>query len=120
MIEKMTKYNFILLAREKEAFLSDLQELGVVDITRREKQLDARSSELFGKISSEKKLIGEIESGTDQTLARMQEKLTELRKDAEDVRVWGEWDRDAIEKTGIKLHFYCVAASKYDSAWENE
>ena len=120
MIEKMTKYNFILLARDKEAFLSDLQELGVVDITRREKQLDARSSELFGKISSEKKLIGEIESGTDQTLARMQEKLTELRKDAEDVRVWGEWDRDAIEKTGIKLHFYCVAASKYDSAWENE
>ena len=86
MIEKMTKYNFILLAREKEAFLSDLQELGVVDITRREKQLDARSSELFGKISSEKKLIGEIESGTDQTLARMQEKLTELRKDAEELR----------------------------------
>ena len=120
MIEKMTKYNFILLARDKEAFLSDLQELGVVDITRREKQLDARSSELFGKISSEKKLIGEIESGTDQTLARMQEKLAELRKDADNVRVWGEWDREAIEKTGIKIHFYCVAASKYDSAWENE
>lgn len=120
MIEKMTKYNFILLARDKEAFLSDIQELGVVDITRREKQLDARSSELFGKISSEKKLIGEIESGTDQTLARMQEKLAELRKDADNVRVWGEWDRESIEKTGIKLHFYCVAASKYDSAWENE
>lgn len=120
MIEKMTKYNFILLARDKEAFLSDLQELGVVDITRREKQLDARSSELFGKISSEKKLIGEIESGTDQTLARMQEKLAELRKDADNVRVWGEWDREAIEKTGIKIHFYCVAASKYDSAWEDE
>ena len=120
MIEKMTKYNFILLARDKEAFLSDLQELGVVDITRREKQLDARSSELFGKISSDKKLIGEIESGTDQTLARMQEKLAELRKDADNVRVWGEWDREAIEKTGIKIHFYCVAASKYDSAWEND
>ena len=34
MIEKMTRYNFILLGGEEEKFLADLQELGVVDITR--------------------------------------------------------------------------------------
>ena len=34
MIEKMTKYSFVLLDAGKEDFLSRLQELGLVDITR--------------------------------------------------------------------------------------
>ena len=41
MIEKMTKYSFILLSADKEKFLEDLTELGVVDITRSSKPVDA-------------------------------------------------------------------------------
>ena len=36
MIEKMTRYSFVLLSGEAEKFLKDLEGLGVVDITRSE------------------------------------------------------------------------------------
>ena len=41
MITKMTKYSFILLSADKEQFLNNLQELGVVDITRSVKPLSS-------------------------------------------------------------------------------
>ena len=47
MIEKMTRYNFILLGGEEEKFLADLQELGVVDITRSFKPVDDASNQLL-------------------------------------------------------------------------
>ena len=34
MVDKMMKYSFILLSGESEEFLKQLQELGVVDISR--------------------------------------------------------------------------------------
>ena len=63
MIEKMTKYSFILLDAEKETFLASLQELGLVDITRSEKPVDERTSLLLEKVEAQKKLLGEIETG---------------------------------------------------------
>ena len=47
MIEKMTRYNFILLGGEEEKFLADLQELGVVDITRSFKPVDDASNQEY-------------------------------------------------------------------------
>ena len=44
MITKMTKYSFVLLTGEKDGFLEQLQELGVVDITRSVKPVDSDSS----------------------------------------------------------------------------
>lgn len=43
MVDKMMKYSFILLSSESEAFLEQLQELGVVDITRSTKPIDEPS-----------------------------------------------------------------------------
>ena len=45
MIEKMTKYSFILLKGKDEDFLTAVQELGVVDITRSSKPVDKESSD---------------------------------------------------------------------------
>lgn len=47
MIDKMTRYSFILLSGEKERFLKDLQDLGLMDITRSSKSVDEESSELM-------------------------------------------------------------------------
>ena len=47
MIEKMTKYSFIMLSSQTEGFLSGLQDLGIVDITRSEKPVDKASSQLL-------------------------------------------------------------------------
>ena len=49
MITKMTKYSFVLLTGEKEGFLEQLQELGVVDISRSVKPIDSDSSVMFHK-----------------------------------------------------------------------
>ena len=62
MITKMTKYSFVLLTGEKEGFLEQLQELGVVDISRSVKPVDQDSSEMFAKASRAKKAIEFIES----------------------------------------------------------
>ena len=61
MISKMTKYSFILLTGEKESFLEQLQELGVVDITRSVKPVDQDSHEMFAKATKAKKVIETLE-----------------------------------------------------------
>ena len=57
MINKMTQYSFILLQGDKEKFLSDLQQLGVVDITRSFKPVDDASNQLLLKAESLKDAV---------------------------------------------------------------
>ena len=61
MITKMTKYSFILLTGEKEGFLEQLQELGVVDISRSVKPVDQYSSEMLAKASRARKALEFLE-----------------------------------------------------------
>lgn len=118
MIEKMTKYSFILLDAGKEDFLSRLQEMGLVDITRSDKPVNERTTVLLANIESLKKRITEIESGSDATLKSLKERLAALEKEAADLLAWGSWDRAALAETGVKLHFYSVPSKKYDKTWE--
>ncbi len=120
MIEKMTKYSFVLLSADKEEFLSGLQDLGLVDITRSEKPVDDNTAEMLADIEAQRKLISEIEAGSDSTLAGMKENLKNLQKSADAVRVWGDWDRKALAETGLVLHFYSVPAKKFESGWEQD
>ena len=120
MIEKMTKYSFVLLSADKEEFLSRLQDLGLVDITRSEKPVDDNTAAMLGGIEAQRRLISEIEAGSDSTLAGMKENLKNLQKSADAVRVWGDWDRKALAETGLALHFYSVPAKKFESGWEQD
>ena len=120
MIEKMTKYSFVLLSADKEEFLSGLQDLGLVDITRSEKPVDDNTAAMLADIEAQRKLISEIEAGSDSTLAGMKENLKNLQKSADAVRVWGDWDRKALAETGLTLHFYSVPAKKFESGWEQD
>ena len=61
MITKMTKYSFILLSGEKEGFLEQLQELGVVDISRSVKPVDQDSHLMFARATKAKKTIETLE-----------------------------------------------------------
>ena len=61
MITKMTKYSFILLSGESEAFLENLQELGVVDIQRSTKPVDQVSSAMLEKTLGMRKAIAFLE-----------------------------------------------------------
>ena len=62
MIEKMTKYSFILLSGETEEFLKWLQSKGVVDLSRSVKPVDEKSSQMFDKIASVRKTISILEA----------------------------------------------------------
>lgn len=51
MIKKMTKYSFVLFHKEVEDFLKNLQEIGVVDITRQKRAIDSYSMDKFEEIA---------------------------------------------------------------------
>ena len=141
MITKMTKYSFVLLTGEKEGFLEQLQELGVVDISRSVKPIDSDSSVMFHKAERAKKVIEFLESidyskdADAEAIAtatvniegdpvdyveECRAKLTELRislAQAEkqfQARVpWGEYDKKALD--GLKDLGYAVRYYSVDA-----
>ena len=61
MITKMMKYSFVLLSGEKEGFLEQLQELGIVDISRSVKPVDQDSHLMFARATKARKAIETLE-----------------------------------------------------------
>ena len=116
MINKMTQYSFILLHGDKEDFLSGLQQLGVVDITRSTKPVDAFSQSLLDNIATLRQDIDCTLKGSDPTLVELQGQRDAILKEMADVTPWGEYDRERLAPFG--LHYYSVATKKYDPAWE--
>ena len=57
----MMKYSFILLNGETEAFLTQLQELGVVDVTRSSKPIDEHSTKMLDQAAATKRVILKLE-----------------------------------------------------------
>ena len=125
MITKMTKYSFVLLTGEKEGFLEQLQELGVVDISRSVKPVDQDSSAILDKASRARKALEYLE-GLDYSkdadaeaiakttvnidgdpvafvekcqsrLAELNIELSAARKQMEVRLPWGEYDKKAID-----------------------
>ena len=118
MITKMTQYSFILLHGDKEQFLSELQGLGVMDITRASKPVDGRSQTLLDNIRTLRDDISCTERGMDDTLADLLATQTALERELAEAEPWGDYDRERLAVFG--LHFYRVASKKYDPAWEEQ
>ena len=124
MITKMTKYSFILMTEEKEGFLEQLQELGVVDISRSVKPVDQDSSEMFAKVTRARKTLEYLEGINfskdadaeaiakatvtvegdpvdfiEQCRAKLSELNTSLANAEKQMKVrlpWGDYDKKAI------------------------
>jgi len=120
MIDKMTRYSFILLTQQKEEFLRDLQELGLVDITRSSKPVDDTSGALLSGIEALKKEIKDISEGCDDRLRELRASLAGQLSEREEIRPWGSWDRQMLDRTGLSLHFYKVDAKRFDDAWPSQ
>lgn len=132
MIEKMTKYSFILLSGKTEEFLRRLQELGLVDITRSSKPVDERSAALLSMTNELKKAASKLESldySQDPDLEKIEaevdadakydnplesfkeystkldvlrNELAQARKDVESRRPWGCYDSSALDALKAK------------------
>jgi len=61
MIVKMTKYSFIVLSSGINEFISKIQEIGLVDITRSRKGIDAESNERFETLQRYHSVMGRLD-----------------------------------------------------------
>ena len=141
MIEKMTRYNFILLGGEEEKFLADLQELGVVDITRSFKPVDDASNQLLLKAENLKTAVAFLGSQDfpdvtplpvsaedpaaeafllQRRLQDVRFKLEATRKEYTLRKPWGNFnqaDFNELEKLGYKTRWYCVSKKLFSEDW---
>ena len=148
MIKKMTKYSFVVFHKEVEDFLRNLQEIGVVDITRQKRAIDSYSKEQFEEIaacnaaiSALERLKGEaIKKGieipagkpkTDNLLdlynslvlqkETLKAKIFNLKGEYAAALPWGAFEQknlSDLETLGFKPYFYAVSAQKYSKEWE--
>ena len=119
MIAKMTQYSFILLHGDKEDFLTRLQELGVVDITRSTKPVDSYSQSLLDNIETMRRDIACAQAGSDPTLVELLARRDAILHEIAQATPWGEYDRERLAAFG-GLHFYCVNAKQFNPAWAEQ
>lgn len=148
MIDKMTRYSFILLNGEETAFLEQLQEVGLVDITRSEKPMNEVTMGIAGEIERIDGLIKGLEkvdipegtkpvtytgegsddllrlaNGTLMAYAEITSSLKELQQKVEKARVWGSFDKARLETlsaAGVPFHFHVLNAKQFQEQWTEE
>jgi len=140
MVTEMTKYDFILMSGDADAFLKKLQGVGVMDITRSQKPVDEQSekmsirAELYRKALADLKQVqpaefaektyGDLAVNVLDTVKEKEQaesQLNQLYKELEESEPWGSFDIDGIQRLaeqGLKLHFY--KAKAVDPAWQEQ
>ncbi len=140
MISPMTKYSFILLSGQTEEFLSKIQDLGVIDITRSVKPVDEKSEALLSEADTVKKALNvlnscdaEPEKGfrfdgdpveaalkAQADVEELKNELSSANKELSARRPWGQFSTETIgrlEAQGLKIRFYNCQKKKFDPAW---
>ena len=116
MIVPMTKYDFILLSGDKDRFLEQLRETGIVDIRRSDKPVDEVSSGILSDIEAAKAEIKSIENCSDRTVEELKTRIADLGRKLSEASPWGEFDRERLEKFSVR--FYTVSKKQFDPAWK--
>lgn len=139
MISPMTKYSFVLLCGQTEEFLSKIQELGVIDITRSLKPIDETSEKLLAEADEVKKALSVLKNckgepdkasvsggsakdvlDTDERIAELRGGLTSAKKELVARKPWGEFsseDLQKLEAKGLQIRFYSCPKKKFDASW---
>lgn len=139
MISPMTKYSFVLLCGQTEEFLSKIQELGVIDITRSLKPIDETSEKLLAEADEVKKALSVLKNckgepdkasvsggsakdvlDTDERIAELRSELTSAKKELVARKPWGEFsseDLQKLEAKGLQIRFYSCPKKKFDASW---
>ena len=140
MVTEMTKYDFILMSGDADAFLEKLQTVGMVDITRSLKPIDEQSEKLSARADIFRKALSALKAvekaddpgqkPTDFAVEVMETvrdkeaieaQLPQLRKEADELSAWGRFDAksiDRLKENGLKLHFY--KAKAIEPEWKEQ
>lgn len=142
MVTEMIKYNFILLSTDVDAFLRMLQSAGIVDITRSQLPVDDESKLALEQIEKLQKAIEILKNVPETALVKaktnnaveevidlfdkkntINQKLTELNAENEELQPWGIFsiaDIEKLEHSGLKIHFYKVKKAVFQEAWAEQ
>lgn len=140
MISPMTKYSFILLSGQTEEFLSKIQNLGVIDITRSVKPVDEKSEALLSEADTVKKALAVLNSCDSEPekgfrfdgdpveaalkaqadVEELKNELSSAKKELSARKPWGQFSTESIgrlEAQGLKIRFYSCQKKKFDPPW---
>ncbi len=144
MINKMTKYDFVLLSGDAEAFLSKIQGLGVVDVTRSSKPVDSISAEMLARAEEMKKAmamlselsfegVSPVPAETDNPaglaleqrglLDSLGQKLSDQEKEKAQRLPWGKFDKaslDGLSQLGYTVRFFSCPLKAFKAEWASE
>lgn len=146
----MTKYSFVIFHKEANDFLQNLQDLGVVDVTRQHRAIDPYSIEKFeeiAKCNATIKVLGTIKENAvknnveipaeftangnilkafeDKTSLKEQLKVA-LKESADslfEAKPWGVFTQDdlaRIKTAGLIPHFYILSEKRFNPQWKEE
>jgi V/A-type H+-transporting ATPase subunit I len=144
----MIKYTFVAYHRDMSDFLQRLQELGVVDVSRRNaepgeaeisllQQLDryAAAEKLLHQVAETEKithstaapysaseLLNEVENLRSEQ-QQLEAKQKKAEKDAEALRPWGEFSVETVKQLseqGVQLRFFTCGKKQLNQAWKND
>ena len=143
MIVPMSKYDLVVFHRDKDAFLERLQELGLVDVTTSGWEPDEAEHALMMLINRHRAAVTQLRamaSGKDfvagkpyktgeeawaayeeasARLAALDSQIDAALKEAEELRVWGEFDPAAIRELaadGVVLRYFSAFSKEFAAA----
>ncbi len=145
MITPMMKYSFLIYHKEYIPFLEKLQELGVLHIIEKKKDIDENIKLSLQQISEINKalkflnkrtqeesaeksemdglaLVEELNKLTDEITAMEQEQLT-LNKEIQKAEPWGDFTPEMHEKLAeqhIKIRFFVCSEKKFNPEWKEK
>ena len=124
MISKMKKYTFLVFHRDYEAFLSELRELGVVDITQKAAGLIENDETLQAALQHEDELRRLLAQGAPDQLIQerdnVAQRIADTRLAIQQVAVWGSFDAQriqALQEAGYSLRFFSCGDSAFREEW---
>jgi len=145
MIEKMKKYTFVLYHLEYQEFLAKLQGLGMLHLIRSsDEKTDSliMNEELLGDYADALKYLSGLEPAESKSSTNLPTKallnqinkardekdnllrnLDSLRKHIRDLRPWGHFDYQLVEKlreNGVGVNFHHCLKNHYQKDWEQE
>lgn len=152
MIDKMTKYSFILLSGQTDDFLERIREMGVMDITRSSSPVDSHSAALLERARECRNTVSRLErtdysgepdyekilkarkdqpefyddpveaaAACTEEIGLLQDRISASRKSAAELKVWGEFDKDMLdrlEESGYTMHFYSISRTSFKEEWK--
>ena len=145
MIIPMKKYSFLVYHQDYKPFLVDIQNIGVLDVIKRNIELDETAKEKLNIINNFSKTIKllskkqDVPEHSDEKVNGLElyHKIIDLQKEAEDlntqidiinkeaaqVEPWGDFSLDTIEKlkkANFHVRFFIAEERKFSEEWQDK